>query len=119
MTQQQIRNRVNGRTKSPLRSREIDGVLYVDGAQVEEERADLLRRLNARDARARTGPNDATGDLAALRAEIARLTGVVDGLLVAARGHATATAGHAEVQAGYIDAIRRATLPSNAADITR
>jgi hypothetical protein len=115
-TQQQVRNRANGKTQNPLRSREIDGVLYVDAAQIEEERAELLRRLKARDARSRPGANDAD-DVPALRAEVARLTGVVDGLLVAARGHHAATAAQVEIEAGYVDAIRRATLPSNPADM--
>jgi hypothetical protein len=118
LTTPAVRNRTLAKTKRPLRSREVDGTIFVDASQVEAERAELLRTLRARDARDAGDDRgeDAQGhDVAALRAEVHRLNGAIAGLLVAGRGYETQLAGQQETAAGYLDAIRNLTLSSNPA----
>ena len=82
------------------------GVWSVDSKQVEEARADLLRRLNAIDGRA--GPGASPDEVAALRMENTRLRSALEALTHASEGLLLSNQAH-------LDALRQFLTPQSVA----
>lgn len=81
VTPQGVRDRVR---KGKLHAVIVGGVTFIDREQVEAQRAELLRHLDARDARG--SPDHDPEEVGRLRAKVVELQQTVEGLTIANEG---------------------------------
>jgi hypothetical protein len=90
-----------------------DGVVKISVDAVEHQRAELLRRLNARDARAQVAQETAgASDLNALRDERDRLRGDLITARATAQALAQANAAALDMSRAQLDALQQMLTPS-------
>jgi hypothetical protein len=87
----------------------VDGVWFVDSATIDEERAELLRRLGALDTRLHEVAD--VREVAALQDELTRLRGELERVRSVADALAEASDGLQQANRAHLDAVRQFLTP--------